>query len=408
MKASHLVKTLCAVSLSAVCVLGVAGCSGNGSSNSNDAVAATINGVNIYESTITDYIESIRSQSGMTDEDSWGQYLSQMGTTPSELREKIIDNYVTRELIKEGADEKGITVDSSEIDSYVEKMKANYDSDEKWQSALEQAGMTEDDYRAELELQLKAKDLYATFTSDSEPSNEDMLSYAKMYASAYDGAKRSSHILFNSDDEATAQDVLNKINSGELDFAEAAKQYSQDTGSATDGGDVGWDKTSSFVTEYTDALNELSKDQVSGLVTSTYGIHIIKCTDVFTAPKETGEDGTETVNVTSIDQIPSDWVETIKQSLQSQDQSTAYQNWLSEKKENSDLVINDMPEGLSYDVDMSKYESDDSSSSSTSSTSSTTTSTSDSSSSSSTATSDSSSSSTSESSSSSETNSSSN
>lgn len=379
MKVSHLAKTLCAVSLSAVCVLGVAGCSSNNSS-SNDAVAATVNGVNIYESTITDYIESIRSQAGMTDEDSWGEYLSQMGTTPSELREKIIDNYVSRELIKEGADEKGITIDSSEIDSYVQKMKDNYDSDEKWQSALEQAGMTEDDYRAELELQLKAKELYSTFTSDSEPSNDDMLSYAKMYASAYDGAKRSSHILFDADDEATAQEVLDKINSGELDFAAAAKQYSKDTTSAENGGDVGWDKTSSFVTEYTDALNNLSKDQVSGLVTSTYGIHIIKCTDVFNAPKETSDDGTETVTVTSIDQIPSEWVQTIKESLQSQDQSTAYQNWLSEKKENSDLTINDMPEGLPYDVDMSKYESDDSSSDSSSSSSTSTSSSSSSSS----------------------------
>ena len=63
-----------------------------------------------------------------------------------------------------------------------------------------------------------------------------------MYATAYDGAKRSSHILFNTGDEATAQDVLDRINSGELDFAEAAKEYSQDTGSAENGGDVGWDK----------------------------------------------------------------------------------------------------------------------------------------------------------------------
>ena len=46
---------------------------------------------------------------------------------------------------------------SSEVDSYVDKMKSNYDSDEKWQSALEQAGMTEDEYRSEIELQLKAK-----------------------------------------------------------------------------------------------------------------------------------------------------------------------------------------------------------------------------------------------------------
>ena len=285
-----------------------------------------------------------------------------MGTDPAGVREQIINTYVTRELINSGAEEKGVTVDSSEIDSYVDKMKSNYDSDEKWQSALEQAGMTEDEYRSEIELQLKAKELYNTFASSEEPSNDDMLQYAQMYASAYDGAKRSSHILFDSDDEATAQDVLNKINSGELDFAEAAKRYSKDTGSKDAGGDVGWDKTSSFVQEYTDALSGLQKDQVSGLVTSSYGIHIIKCTDVYNAPKEKADDGTETVKITSLDQIPSEWQETIKESLQSQGQTTNYQNWLKEKKESSDLKINDMPSGLPYDVDMSKYQTEDSNS----------------------------------------------
>ena len=125
------------------------------------------------------------------------------------------------------------------------------------------------------------------------------------------------------------------------------------------GGDVGWDKTSSFVQEYTDALSGLEKDQVSGLVTSSYGIHIIKCTDVYNAPKEKADDGTETVKITSLDQIPSEWQETIKQSLQSQGQTTNYQNWLTEKKESSDLKINDMPSGLPYDVDMSKYQTED-------------------------------------------------
>lgn len=359
MKASRIISTVCAMGLSAACVMGVAGCSSNNQSSGSGAVAATINGTEIYEDTVTDYIQSVREQQGLTDEDSWGNYLAQMGTDPAGVREQIINTYVTRELINSGAEEKGVTVDSSEVDSYVDKMKSNYDSDEKWQSALEQAGMTEDEYRSEIELQLKAKELYNTFTSSEEPSNDDMLQYAQMYASAYDGAKRSSHILFDSDDEATAQDVLNKINSGELDFAEAAKQYSNDTGSKDAGGDVGWDKTSSFVQEYTDALSGLEKGQVSGLVTSSYGIHIIKCTDVYNAPKEKADDGTETVKITSLDQIPSEWQETIKESLQSQGQTTNYQNWLKEKKESSDLKINDMPSGLPYDVDMSKYQTED-------------------------------------------------
>lgn len=362
MKRNRIIQAACAVGLSAACVWGMVGCSNSGqTSDTSDAIAATVNGVEIPESTITNYIESVRSQQGLTDEDSWGNYLAQNSMTPSDVRDQVIDTYVSRELIKEGADEKGVTVDSSEIDSYVDKMKANYDSDEKWQDALSQAGMTEDEYRSEIELQLKAKYLYDTFTSDEQPSDEDMLQYAQMYASAYDGAKRSSHILFSSDDEATAQDVLNRINSGELDFVDAVHQYSQDTASAEKDGDVGWDKTQNLVTEYTDALAGLEKDQISGLITSQYGIHIIKCTDVYNAPKETAEDGTQSVKVTSLDQIPSDWQDSIKQSLQSQGQSTAYQEWLQDAKDSADLVKNDMPSGLPYDIDMSKYTSDDSS-----------------------------------------------
>ena len=195
---------------------------------------------------------------------------------------------------------------------------------------------------------MKNRGLLESFASDEEPSEEDLLQYAQMYATTYDGAKRSSHILFDSEDEAAAQEVLDKLNAGELDFAEAAQEYSQD-GSASDGGDVGWDKMTSFVEEYQSALDGLEKDQISGLVTSDYGIHIIKCTDVFTAPEE----------VTSLDQIPSDWLDSIKSSLKSQKQNEAYQQWLEEYQESSDVVINPMPDGLPYAVDMSKYQSSD-------------------------------------------------
>lgn len=355
MKSAKIMKVVCVASLSAACAWSLAGCANGDASGSSGGTAATVNGAEISENTITEYIESYRTSSSLTDEDSWGQWMADNSMTPETVRQEIIDSFVTRELIKQGADEKGITVDSSEIDAYVEKTKANYDTDEKWQAALEQVGLTEQEYRDELELQLKSKSLQESFASDEETSQEDLLSYAQMYASAYDGAKKSSHILFASDDQETAQKVLDQINSGELDFVTAVKEYSKDTTSAEDDGNVGWDKTSSLVTEYTDALSGLSKDQVSGLVTSQYGIHIIKCTDVFTAPKTTADDGTQTVEVTSIDQIPTEWVESIKTSLASQQQSEAYSAWLDEYKSSADIVTNDMPEGLSYDLDMSKY-----------------------------------------------------
>ena len=224
-------------------------------------------------------------------------------------------------------------------------MKANSDTDEMWQAALDQAGMTEDSYRAEIEQKLKENKLYASFASDEDPSDADMLQYAQMYATAYDGSKRSSHILFNSDDEATAQEVLDKLNSGELDFVDAVKEYSQDPGSVERDGDVGWNNPSNLAKEYKDGLEPLEKGQLSGLVTTQFGIHIIKCTDVYKAPEE----------VTSLDQIPEEWISVIASSLKSTKQQEAYKKWLDETTEAADIKINDMPQGLPYDVDMSKY-----------------------------------------------------
>lgn len=44
-----------------------------------------------------------------------------------------------------------------------------------------------------------------------DPSDEDVLSYAQTYISSFDGAKRSSHILFDADDTETAQSVLDRL-----------------------------------------------------------------------------------------------------------------------------------------------------------------------------------------------------
>ncbi len=349
MKASSIAKAVCAVSLSALCVVGITACSGN-SSKSTGGVAATVNGAEIQEDEVTSSVESIRTQMSLTDEDTWGQWLVKNNYTPEKVREEVIDSLVTKQLIIQGAEEKSVTVSDDEVQSYVDQMKSNYASDDKWQEALKSVNMTEDEYKSNIKTSLLQQGLMKTFEGD-DPTDEDVLSYAKTYLSSYDGAKRSSHILFDSDDEATAQSVLDQINAGTLDFAEAAKTYSKDS-SAQNGGDVGWDKLNSFVSEYTAGLADLSKGQVSGLVTSSYGIHIIKCTDEFTAPSE----------LTSLDQLPTEFVDQFRSSLKSQNQSKAYQQWLTDAKSNAEIDIKDMPSGLPYDLDLSKYQSDDSSS----------------------------------------------
>ena len=76
-----------------------------------------------------------------------------MGTDPAGVRASRSSTRARHARAYQPAPrKKGVTVGSTEVDSYVDKMKSNDDSDEKWQSALEQAGMTEDGYRSEIEL----------------------------------------------------------------------------------------------------------------------------------------------------------------------------------------------------------------------------------------------------------------
>lgn len=337
------------------CMFALAACGNSGTSGS---VAATVNGEEIAEQVITDQIQTIRDQSNLSEETEWGTFLANNDMTPSSVREQIIDTQVDDKLMVKGAQELGITVEDSEVDEYVNQMKSNYDDDAAWNSALQQAGFTEDSYREIIKQSLYEQKANEHFEQEAELTDEDYVSSAQQYATYYDGAKRTSHILFKVDDtsneaamaeaRAKAESVLEQINSGAIDFAEAAKQYSDDT-SAENGGDVGWDVLNSFVSEYTDAVDGLELDQVSGLVQSDYGIHIIKVTDVYHAP----EDPT---TITSLDQIPAEFQENIKNMASSISANTKYQEWIDGLKENATIEIKDMPSGLPYDVDMSKYQ----------------------------------------------------
>lgn len=354
MKKLSFAKSLASVGLAAVCALGIVGCSeqtGDAPTTYTGGVAATVNGVEIPEDKVTQAIQDIRAQMSLTDEDSWGKWLAENDYTPESVRKEIIDSYVDQELVKQGSEAEGITADSAQIDEYVESMRGHYDSDEAWAEALESVGMTEDEYRDNISLSLVSQQLQQKVGEGAaEPTDEEVLESAKTYVSSYDGAKKSSHILFEASDEAQAQEVLDKIKSGELDFATAAESYSKDTGSAADGGNVGWDRLSNLVSEYTTALAELNKGDVSGLVTSTYGIHIIQCTDVFEAPDE----------LTSLDQLPTEFQDSIRSMLKSSNQSNAYYSWLDEQRNAADIQINDMPEGLPYWVDMANYPKEES------------------------------------------------
>ena len=355
MKLKAFAAAACTVALSASLLCGLTACSG-------ESVAATVGTKKISEQTITDYTTNYRTSQGLDDDSNFAMVLSMYGMTPESFRENIIDMFVNRELVLLAAQEKGMSIDSATIDEYVNQMKSNYSDDTAWQTALTNAGLTEEKYRENIEYALLNKQLSGSFAVSDDPTDEQVFAVAQDNLKYFEKAKRSSHILFDASDEETAKEVLEKINNGTLDFADAASQYSKDTSSAVNGGDVGWDLLTSFVSEYQTALDGLELGQVSELVKSQFGYHIIKCTEVMPAAD----------SVKSLSDLPEAFQTYFKQlatttSSSSTSTSTAFSVWLNGYRTTVDVKINDMPKGLPYDVDMTAATTKSSSASSDSS-----------------------------------------
>lgn len=99
---------------------------------------------------------------------------------------------------------------------------------------------------------------------------------------------RASHILVNFNDpegkvdtayaKAKIDTVMQKLKAG-ADFAELAKEYSNDTGSAKNGGDLGFFGRRMMVKEFDEAAFNLKPGEISDVVKTNFGYHIIKLTD---------------------------------------------------------------------------------------------------------------------------------
>lgn len=90
---------------------------------------------------------------------------------------------------------------------------------------------------------------------------------------------RAAHILLEDESPELIKEIQEKINAG-IDFADLAKQYSDDFASANNGGDLGYTSGSSFPEAFEVALAELEIGEVSSAVTTDAGVHLIKLLEV--------------------------------------------------------------------------------------------------------------------------------
>ncbi len=134
--------------------------------------------------------------------------------------------------------------------------------------ALAQSGLTEEGYKDALRIEL----LSDKAIKDKAFKEEDVKKHYEQMKTELNGR----HILVA--DEKTAKEVIAKIKGG-ASFADVAKEYSTDTGSAQNGGELGWFSVGAMVDEFNDAAYALPLKTLSEPVQSSFGFHVIEVTE---------------------------------------------------------------------------------------------------------------------------------
>ncbi|MDO9195450.1 SurA N-terminal domain-containing protein [Rhodoferax sp.] len=133
-------------------------------------------------------------------------------------------------------------------------------------------------------------------------NDADIKSYYEQNAARLSGneERRASHILINAAKDAPAADrqkakaradeLLQAVRKSPDSFADVAKKNSQDTGSAANGGDLDFFARGAMVKPFEDAAFAMKKGDISDVVESDFGYHIIKLTDIKTPKQRSFED----------------------------------------------------------------------------------------------------------------------
>jgi peptidyl-prolyl cis-trans isomerase D len=219
-----------------------------------------------------------------------------VAVTPAEVHEAYNQHYMQARIQYVVFDPskflKAVDITDKDLEDYFKKNASRYEQKE--QRQVQYVLISPDDVRADVTV-----------------SDFEMKQYYTGHLSDYRVPDRVkvSHILFKTTGkspeevkklEATAKDVLAKIKAG-ANFADMARKYSQDT-SASNGGDIGWITHGQTVKEFEDVAFNMQPGKVSGLVHTTYGIHIIKVLDKQTAHLQAFNDVKDSIHDTLLRQ----------------------------------------------------------------------------------------------------------
>lgn len=204
----------------------------------------------------------------------------------------VVENLISDEIVKQESKDKKLKVSDDEVKKELDGLIAQYGGDkETFNAQLKEQGKTLETIKEDIVAYIQ---LTKILEERVEITDEEIKTYFEANKDKLGQAEavQVSHILVET--EEVAKKVIEKLNNG-ANFAELAKEYSQDTGTSKSGGDLGFISKGETVEAFEKAAFSTEIGSVTSPVESDYGYHIIKVTAKQEAKEAELKSSTQTI-----------------------------------------------------------------------------------------------------------------
>ena len=212
------------------------------------------------------------------------------------LKNDILDSLIEREILYQQSQKAGIQITDQTVDDQLAAIKKRFPNETEYKTALSKMNLSEDEVILQIKRGLSIKELIdQQITSKIVITDEESKAYYDQNPQMFKQPEqiKASHILIKVDpkaDEAQKAEARKKIEEVQQklkdggDFAALAKEYSEGP-SSTKGGDLGYFRRGQMVKPFEDAALALKPNEVSDIVETRFGYHLIIVYD--TKPEQT-------------------------------------------------------------------------------------------------------------------------
>ncbi len=262
-------KKLLIITIIMILSLGLNGCS----SKNKEGLIAEVNGEAITEEEFNaDYQVFKTLYEKQLGKDALDQVGQDGKTLEQSLKESILEKLIMERIVAKESDTMNISVSDEEVSeqlaSYIDEMGGQ----EKFDEFLDNNDITIEFFQDNMKKELLVNKHKVEFLKGIDISEDEA---KKFFEENKDNLVilKASHILVATEEEGNA--ILERLKNGE-DFAKIATLESLDTVSAARGGDLGYFGKGAMIAEFEDAAMALKEGEISKLVKTEVGYHIIK------------------------------------------------------------------------------------------------------------------------------------